>query len=98
MSISSISDLHIDNAAGTIGFQWSTGERHQITISKLRGMCPCAVCQGHGNPPAFISNRVSSISQADFIGRYALSFRFGDGHSTGIYTWDFLRQITALDT
>lgn len=29
------------------------------------------------------------------VGRYALSFVFNDGHSTGIYTFDFLKQ-TAL--
>ena len=29
------------------------------------------------------------------VGRYALAFLFNDGHSTGIYTFDFLRE-TAL--
>lgn len=40
------------------------------------------------------------LSQADIVefspvGRYALTFVFNDGHSTGIYTFDFLRD-TAL--
>lgn len=31
------------------------------------------------------------------IGRYAVSFTYGDGHSTGIYSFEYLRQICPCD-
>jgi DUF971 family protein len=28
-----------------------------------------------------------------YVGRYALQFVWSDGHSTGIYTYEYLREI-----
>jgi DUF971 family protein len=28
-----------------------------------------------------------------YVGRYALQCMWSDGHSTGIYTWDYLREL-----
>ncbi|MDX9910360.1 MAG: DUF971 domain-containing protein [Phycisphaerales bacterium] len=30
---------------------------------------------------------------AELVGNYAIRIRFSDGHSTGIYSWDYLREI-----
>jgi DUF971 family protein len=30
---------------------------------------------------------------AELVGRYAVRIRFSDGHDTGIYSWDYLREI-----
>ena len=30
---------------------------------------------------------------AEFVGNYALRINFSNGHSTGIYSWDYLRSI-----
>lgn len=27
------------------------------------------------------------------VGRYALQFEFSDGHKTGIFTWEYLREL-----
>jgi len=32
------------------------------------------------------------------IGRYAVSFTFGDGHGTGIYSFEYLRKICPCET
>lgn len=31
------------------------------------------------------------------VGGYAVRIAFSDGHSTGIYSWDYLRELAALD-
>lgn len=61
----------------------------------LRGYCPCAACQGHSGlkivfhpPPA----PVEPLSIRP-VGNYAISFHWSDGHGTGIYRFDFLREI-----
>jgi DUF971 family protein len=29
----------------------------------------------------------------EFVGNYAIRIHFSDGHNTGIYSWDYLREI-----
>lgn len=97
MSQLQLTDISINNDVGLISFSWHDGQTQQLAISKLRGMCPCAACQGHGKAARFIPNTVKSIKKADFVGRYAVAFTFGDGHNTGIYSWNFLREIAQLE-
>lgn len=76
---------------------WNDGHFGSYPSWYLRENCPCASCVdeysgerrvGHGNIPAGIE-RVS-VSP---VGNYALGFAWSDGHSTGIYTFDYLRKI-----
>ena len=39
--------------------------------------------------------RPVDVTGIELVGRYALSFAFSDGHATGIYRFDHLRQLTA---
>lgn len=34
-----------------------------------------------------------TVADAELVGNYAIRLRFSDGHSTGIYSWDYLRSI-----
>ena len=34
-----------------------------------------------------------SATGAELVGRYAVRIEFSDGHRTGIYSWEYLRQI-----
>lgn len=74
---------------------WSDGHAADYEYDYLRGWCPCAACQGHSalkirfHPPAQ-PVRPESIKP---VGNYAISFLWSDGHGTGIYRYDLLRQI-----
>jgi DUF971 family protein len=35
------------------------------------------------------------IVNAELVGNYAINFSFSDGHATGIYTWEYLRELDA---
>jgi DUF971 family protein len=76
---------------------WNDGHFGSYPSWYLRENCPCASCVdefsgerrvGHGNIPSILE-RVSVAP----VGNYALSFGWSDGHSTGIYTFDYLRRI-----
>jgi DUF971 family protein len=75
--------------------------RSEWTIRELRKWCPCATCRVEkeklaANPLAVIStpmNQVMHIEDLAAVGRYAVSFLFSDGHSSGIYAYDYLRNI-----
>jgi DUF971 family protein len=59
----------------------------------LRGFCPCAVCQGHQGPIRFIAGGNTDLADIAEVGDYALRLTWADGHSTGIYTFKFLREL-----
>lgn len=63
----------------------------------LRGYCPCAHCQGHGSGPlkwnpvrARIAHTIENVTP---VGAYALCILWGDGHDTGIFSFDLLRRL-----
>jgi DUF971 family protein len=74
---------------------WSDGHSAEYPYEYLRGWCPCAGCQGHSNlkirfqPPG---KPVDALAVQP-VGNYAISIAFSDGHGTGIYRYDFLREI-----
>ncbi len=83
--------------------KWDDGSENLIPLKYLRDECPCASCKGEtvllktyipakpGNlsPEGYI---VKSIQQ---VGGYAIQIAWGDGHNTGIYTWDYLKQLSS---
>jgi DUF971 family protein len=85
---------------------WADGHRSAWGFAWLRNACPCATCndergqQGRkvGQPkkkPADLLPMYTPPAQpksAQAVGRYALQFTWQDGHTAGIYSWDFLRR------
>lgn len=41
-------------------------------------------------------NEALNLENVQAVGSYAVQFFWNDGHSTGIYTWDYLWQACAL--
>ena len=97
-------DLKLDSEPGFLTITWTDGSATRHAMAQLRKDCPCATCNTErakitkpgpvlrviqSGAPAVQEARILEFSP---VGRYALSFVFNDGHSTGIYTYDFLRQ------
>ncbi len=91
---------------------WGDGQRVQYDLDMLRRQCPCAGCrETRGEPhgpqlvagdalPMLTSAAAAATSEAvgfDPVGRYGIRIRWGDGHDTGIYTFEFLRQSMTED-
>lgn len=74
---------------------WSDGSVTRVANEFLRGYCPCAGCQGHSGTIAFRAGGNAEIDDIVEVGNYALCFRWGDGHDSGIYTWEYLRRLGA---
>ena len=79
---------------------WLDGHQGTIDIRVLRDHCPCAGCQGETvllrtytpTPQPELPGRYS-LKSASLVGSYALQVVWGDGHATGLYTWDKLRSL-----
>ena len=73
---------------------WNDGHGAEFDYRYLRGWCPCAGCQGHGGPIGFHPPPGPVTAQGiEPVGNYAITIHWSDGHATGIYRFDFLRQI-----
>ncbi len=74
---------------------WTDGRVDVLDYQTLRGYCPCAGCQGHGGGPVqfFRPTTAVTLRHIELVGNYALSFLWSDNHSTGIYRFDFLREL-----
>jgi DUF971 family protein len=82
---------------------WSDGRRLRYTPQALRDACPCATCREKRRAPPAPPNPLAVISPAEArpmdvagmkpVGDYAYSVAFSDGHDTGIFTFELLREI-----
>tara|TARA_R110002072_G_scaffold42064_16_gene118322 strand:- start:16390 stop:16785 length:396 start_codon:yes stop_codon:yes gene_type:complete len=87
----------------SLTIEWSDGRCSSYPIAYLRRMSPSADMRElrkamASNPLTILpdslgSSGVLSATGAEMVGNYALRISFSDGHDTGIYTWDYLREI-----
>ena len=87
--------------AHTLGIDWSDGIQGRWRLAHLRRHCPCAACVDEWTrerrlEPDTIDENLSAIA-IESVGRYALRVKFSDGHDTGIFTYDFLRELGASE-
>ena len=81
----------------TLRISWADGRECRYRASDLRRLCPCAQCvnewTGERMLKAEAVNEELEISDLSLVGRYALNFRWSDGHETGIYSFRYLRDL-----
>jgi DUF971 family protein len=74
--------------------EWQDGRIDDIEATALRAACPCASCRTARFPPPAPDPATCRISAVSFVGAYAINVVFApDGHQTGIYSYDVLREI-----
>lgn len=84
-----------------LAIQWPTGEESFVEAKTLRENSPSAENKGESDLFGNISlirnsKKVSSIALLKFekVGNYAIRIQFNDGHSSGIYSWDLLKELS----
>ena len=87
---------------GVLHIQWSDGARRRHEAAELRRECPCAGCRGHQSfgeptpPPPEVAPGLRIVSMTP-AGNYGYKIQFSDGHDTGIYTLEYLRELGQED-
>lgn len=83
-----------------LALAWADGAESYLTFEALRRGCPCAGCQGEPDvtgkvvvPQVFHTERSFQLLRHEMIGGYALQLFWADGHSTGLYSYDYLRKL-----
>jgi DUF971 family protein len=81
---------------------WSDGQRRLYRMRQLRESCPCATCREKRSQPTDplalpvlkqVQSEPLTIAAMEPLGNYAYGIRFSDGHDTGIFSFDLLRQL-----
>ena len=99
--------VRVDKTAGTgMEIDWKDGHRSVWTFAWLRLACPCATCHeerdADGREPGVAKPAAPNLlplykaaprpNAAVPTGNYAIRFDWNDGHTSGIYSWDYLRR------
>lgn len=92
--------IAISKSSG-IKIDWRDGHYSDYSLAWLRDHCPCATCSGlHGTTPEKpgvspfpMFKPVLKMNSVEPVGQYAIRIYWSDGHSTGIYSFDHLRDI-----
>ena len=66
-----------------------------LSAELLRVFSPSAEVRGHSEQERVLQTgkRHIGIKQMEAVGNYAIRIVFDDGHDTGIYSWDFLKEL-----
>ena len=85
--------LHQRTRAMEIAF--SNGRVFRLPYEFLRVYSPSAEVRGHGAGQEVlqIGKREVDIAALEPVGSYAVQPSFSDGHSTGIYSWEYLYHL-----
>jgi DUF971 family protein len=97
--------VHVKTGAG-VDIAWADGHTSHFDFAFLRENCPCATCndergkkesQRAMNLPASpllpMYKPKARAQSATQVGNYAIQINFTDGHSTGIFSYDYLRSM-----
>jgi len=85
--------LHQKSRVLEIAF--SDGAQFRLPYEFLRVHSPSAEVRGHGPGQEVLQagKRAVEIRSLEPVGSYAVQPTFSDGHSTGIYSWEYLYEL-----
>jgi DUF971 family protein len=91
----------IQAIGGELAIKWEDGTEQFVRLEALRRGCPCAGCRGevdimgnlHKGPEKALLPRSFQLERLAWVGVYAIQPFWGDGHSSGIYSFDHLRRL-----
>ncbi len=97
--------IHIDLQKDKgLRLDWANGESTFLPIDYLRKMSPSADSKAmrdelESNPLAILpSGNCQPLTAlgAELVGNYAIRISFSDGHTAGIYSWEYLRTLNGI--
>ena len=87
-----------------LAIKWDDGTESYVRLETLRRHCPCAACKGEmdvmGNvykgPEKPLSPQAFQLKHVGSVGGYGIQPVWVDGHSTGIFSFDYLKRVADL--
>ncbi|MBK8981256.1 MAG: DUF971 domain-containing protein [Ignavibacteria bacterium] len=81
---------------------WNDNSESLLDVNLLRDECPCVHCKGETVifssyipiKDPFKAAGYYEIEKVETIGNYAIQIFWKDGHNTGIYSWEYLKELS----
>ena len=90
-------DVKLHQVSRVLELVFADGRRFRLPYEFLRVSSPSAEVRGHGPGQETLQTgkREVTITAIEPVGHYAVRPTFSDGHSTGIYSWEYLHDLGA---
>ncbi len=90
-----VEELRLNRAERRLDVTFADGTRESFSAEYLRVESPSAEVQGHGPGQRVIVPGKAGVGIAGLepVGNYAVRILFDDGHDTGIFSWNYLREL-----
>jgi DUF971 family protein len=100
--------VRVDKTGGTgVSIDWHDGHSSHWDFAWLRAACPCATCheerEAEDRKPGVAKSKPQTLLpmyeaparpvEVTPVGKYAIRFKWNDGHEAGLYSWDYLRNV-----
>ncbi len=100
--------IQLDKKAKTLNVVWTDGNEQITSWKVLRERCPCATCRDErekaldapmSSLDIFTLKPMTSddLNHIELVGNYAARLIWGDGHKSGIYGWQLLREFQDIE-
>ena len=89
-------ELRVNPARNQLSILFEDGALATIAAKTLRVQSPSAEVRGHGSqrPPPVTGKENVKITRLEPVGNYAVRVVFDDGHDSGLYSWDYLKDLS----
>lgn len=87
--------IRLHKQSRILEIEFSNGSQFELPCEFLRVYSPSAEVRGHGRGQEVLvtGKEAVNIAAIEPVGTYAVRLRFDDGHSTGLYSWDYLYRL-----
>ncbi len=97
--------LALKRAEQELRVTWPDGVETVFSAAKLRKNCPCATCNEERSKQKSVllpvlkqaSSGPLTLDDAKLVGTYAIQFIWSDGHTAGIFDYNYLRTLSEND-
>jgi DUF971 family protein len=89
------SGITLHQASRVLEVSFTDGKTFELPCEYLRVYSPSAEVRGHtGNALKLVTGKEKvNIKQMTPVGQYAIKIVFDDGHSSGLFDWDYLYKL-----
>ena len=95
--------VNIQPIGTELAIKWEDGTQDFVSLEKLRRHCPCAGCKGevdimghlHKGPEKTLRPESFQLRAINAVGTYAVQPVWADGHTTGLFSFDYLKQVAS---
>jgi DUF971 family protein len=88
-------ELRLDKDKRVLSVSFEDGKSFALPAELLRVLSPSAEVQGHSEAQrvTVAGKRNVGITRIEPVGNYAVRIVFDDGHDTGLFVWEYLREL-----